>query len=335
MIRRTLRTLTRRKSPCFVAIPRFMATRPASTSRFHSPRRCRRVTTRCTSSVAARSSPAPAARSPCDLLCPHPAQEGSTSGAAAQLYGVRSDRNWGIGDFTDLATLSEQWGARGAGIVGVSPLHALFPQQPWRASPYSPSSRLFRNTLYLDVEAIADYYECAEARAQVASAEFQATLAALRGAPLVDYAGVAAAKRSVVELLYRHFREHHLAPGGARANAFREYVAAGGDALHHHALFEALQEHFRRDDPAVWGWPAWPASYRDPAAPASRASPPTTPSASTITSTSSGKPSCVRRGGQSRASSGPVGRPLCGSRRLHRSRRRRSVGESTHLCVRR
>lgn len=188
-------------------------------------------------------------------------------GAAAQLYGVRSARNWGIGDFTDLATLIGQWGARGAGIVGVNPLHALFAHAPRRASPYSPSSRLFRNTLYIDVEAVAEFRECTEARALVLSSGFKATLAALRAAPLVDYTGVAAAKRPVLEMLYRHFRKHHLAAGGARAEAFRAYVAAGGKALARHALFEALQENFHRDDAAVWGWPVWPEPYRDPQAP--------------------------------------------------------------------
>ncbi|HEV8554529.1 MAG TPA: malto-oligosyltrehalose synthase [Casimicrobiaceae bacterium] len=197
---------------------------------------------------------------------PVPPQEGRTWGAAVQLYGVRSARNWGIGDFTDLATLVEQWGARGAGIVGVNPLHALFPHEPRRASPYSPSSRLFRNDLYVDVEAVAEFRECDEARALVLSAPFQASLAALRDAPQVDYAGVAAAKRPVLELLYRHFLEHHLAAGDARAEAFRAYVVAAGEALTRHSLFEALQEHFHRDDAAVWGWPAWPEPYRDPQA---------------------------------------------------------------------
>jgi len=76
---------------------------------------------------------------------------GKVWGPTAQLYAVRSERNWGIGDFTDLCTLLEQWAAHGAGILGVSPLHALFPHNPRHASPYSPSSRSFLNVLYLDV----------------------------------------------------------------------------------------------------------------------------------------------------------------------------------------
>ena len=72
-------------------------------------------------------------------------------GPAVQLYALRSHRNWGIGDFSDLATVVEQWAAQGGNVVGVNPLHALFPHDPERASPYSPSSRLFFNPLYVDL----------------------------------------------------------------------------------------------------------------------------------------------------------------------------------------
>lgn len=191
-------------------------------------------------------------------------------GVTAQLYGVRSERNWGIGDFTDLRGLVEFWGTRGASVIGLNPLHALFPHNPAHASPYSPSSRLFVNPLYLDVEAIEDYRESEAVRARVRSAAFQARLKALRESELVDYPGVAAAKREVLEQLYAHFRARHLAPETARGRAFRAFQARAGEALRRHALFEALQERFHRDDPGVWGWPVWPAAYRDPGSAAVR-----------------------------------------------------------------
>src|SRR6185503_16501092 len=115
-------------------------------------------------------------------------------GAAAQLYGARSSRNWGIGDFTDLAALVEQWGRRGAGIVGMNPLHALYPHNPAHASPYSPSSRRFLNVMYIDVESVPDARESTEALALMGSAAFNTALQAARASELVDYAAVAALK---------------------------------------------------------------------------------------------------------------------------------------------
>ena len=189
---------------------------------------------------------------------------GRVWGPAVQLYALRSERNWGIGDFSDLAQLIEDWAARGAGIIGLSPLHALFPHAPSRASPYSPSSREWLNVLHLDVEAIADFAECDEAQHLVRSPAFQARLARLREAPLVDYAGVAAAKFEVLERLYAHFRARHLAFASASGRAFREFQARGGAGLRRHALFEALQARFHAADASVDGWQDWPEEWRAP-----------------------------------------------------------------------
>jgi (1->4)-alpha-D-glucan 1-alpha-D-glucosylmutase len=185
-------------------------------------------------------------------------------GLTVQLYGVRSRRNWGIGDFTDLATLVELTAKAGGAIVGVNPLHALFPHNPAHISPYSPSQRSFVNVIYLDVEAVPEFSTCQEAQRRLASADFLARLQALRAATLVDYVGVASAKFEILQLLFQHF----LTSTGARATAFAAWRDAQGEELERHALFEALQAHFYAADSAAWGWPAWPAEYRDPAAPA-------------------------------------------------------------------
>jgi len=199
------------------------------------------------------------------------AEGGRVWGPAVQLYALRSHRDWGIGDLGDLARVTEVAGTLGAGVVGVNPLHALYPHNPLHASPYSPSSRLFLNVLYLDVEAIPELAECEPARRLVASPEFQARLAALRQSELVDYQEVAAAKREALERLYRHFREHHLSRESDRARAFRAFQAEGGEALERHALFEALAAKFRAEDAGAWGWPVWPPAYRARDAPSVRA----------------------------------------------------------------
>src|SRR5881394_3702012 len=103
---------------------------------------------------------------------------------AVQLYAVRSRRNWGHGDFTDLRHLLEFAADIGAAGIGVNPLHALPLGQP---SPYSPSSRLFLNPLYIDIEALAEFR-----RADALGLRDE--LDRLRKADLVDYSRVAALK---------------------------------------------------------------------------------------------------------------------------------------------
>jgi len=185
-------------------------------------------------------------------------------GPSVQLYAVRSARNWGIGDFTDLKRLLEICAERGAGILGLNPLHALYPHNPEHASPYSPSSRRFLNPLYIDVEAAAEFAECQPARELVADPSFQARLTALRESEFVDYPAVATVKRRVLDLLYEHFRRHHLESDSERARAFRAYQAERGRPLWDYALFHALAEHHHGEDPARWGWPAWPEADRSP-----------------------------------------------------------------------
>ena len=185
-------------------------------------------------------------------------------GIAVQLYTVRSATNWGIGDFDDLAELVRQAAAAGADFVGLNPLHALFAADPAHSSPYSPSSRHALNVLYIAVESVPEFESCAEARARVAHAGFQAELERLRRLPDVDYAGVARAKLGVLRMLHEHFRREHAARRDARALAFEAFLAERGEALARHALFEALDEVLRSRRDAEGGWMSWPEAYRDP-----------------------------------------------------------------------
>jgi 4-alpha-glucanotransferase len=104
---------------------------------------------------------------------------------AVQLYGVRSERNWGIGDFTDLEGLIELAAGLGADGVGLNPLHALFDDRPGDVSPYSPNSRLFLNPLYIDVEKLPEFQP---------DAGHAAAIARLRASDIVDYAAIAELK---------------------------------------------------------------------------------------------------------------------------------------------
>jgi (1->4)-alpha-D-glucan 1-alpha-D-glucosylmutase len=198
--------------------------------------------------------PAPAWR-------PHALQDdGRLWGIAVQLYSLRSVRNWGIGDFTDLAELIEGAAELGAAAIGLNPLHALFPTRPEHASPYSPSSRLFLNPLYLDVEAVPELHDCRAALRRVRSREFQARLRELRAKTCVDYTGVAAAKFAVLEQVYRFFRRACLVDAAhPRARAFREFQAQRNPALRRFATFHALGENRTAID-----WREWPAQWRDP-----------------------------------------------------------------------
>ena len=196
-------------------------------------------------------------------------------GLAVQLYALRSAHNWGSGDFGDLGTFVE-WVAKDlhAGLIGLNPLHAINNTRPFEISPYSPTSRLFLNVLYVDIEAIPEFQLCESAQQMVRDAGFQRALVALREGGQVEYEQVHAAKRAVLESLWTTFCERHLGgrdpdaqdmrPATERGRAFAQYVADEGEPLDMFALFQTLAEEMRRQHPLVWAWREWPEPYRSP-----------------------------------------------------------------------
>ncbi len=166
---------------------------------------------------------------------------------AVQLYGVRSARNWGIGDFSDLAALIEWAGELGADGIGLNPLHALFDDRPEDCSPYSPNSRLFLNPLYIDVEEIPEF--------NAADFAERETIARLRQADLVDYKGVATLKWRALRTAFNNFKSHASAGRKQDFNAFRIERAL---LLSHFACFEVLRHKWKKP------WWEWPADWRRP-----------------------------------------------------------------------
>jgi 4-alpha-glucanotransferase len=163
---------------------------------------------------------------------------GRTWGWMAQLYALRSEGSWGMGDYADLRTLVERTAADGGGVVLVNPLHAETPVAPVNPSPYSPSSRRFRSFLGLRIDRIPE----AAGR----------DLDALRPSTDPDRVPrdpVFAAKLAALEQLWPGRREAELA-------AFR---AEQGEPLEGFALFCALAEAYGLP------WRAWPEELRHPA----------------------------------------------------------------------
>jgi malto-oligosyltrehalose trehalohydrolase/4-alpha-glucanotransferase len=186
-------------------------------------------------------------------------------GVAAQLYLLRSATDWGIGDFHDLRQLVDLAADHGADVIGLNPLHAMFPDDPEHASPYSPASRLLLNILNIDVSAVPELGHCPEVRALIASEGFVERVQSCRAKHLVDYAAVTALKLSVLEKLFHSCRA---AGGSARWRAFENFRRERGEVLARNCLFLALRDHFAHERPAHADWHSWPEDYRDPDSPA-------------------------------------------------------------------
>lgn len=187
-------------------------------------------------------------------------------GLWTNLYTLRRAGGLGFGDLgalRQLIGLAARWGAE---FVGLPPLHALRNRGP-EISPYAPLSRLYRNPLYLEVEAVPELAGCAEARRRLEAPDTRRRLAVLREARQLDPAACAALQRELLEPLHADFARLHRDRDSARGRAFADYRTRAGASLGEFARFLALEDHlaargFPRD------WRRWPAEFRSPGRPA-------------------------------------------------------------------
>lgn len=190
------------------------------------------------------------------------------AGLTVPLYALRSHRNWGVGDFTDLQKLVD-WAVDRAGcqFIGLNPLHAIFNRRPFNTSPYLPASVFYRNFIYIDVDRVEDWIHSRWAVRLRFSDGFSRLLEELRAQPFVEYERVARVKRAFLKLAFRAFLRHWR-ENTPRAREFRAYIQAEGERLDRFAVFCALEEWHHRRNPEIWVWQQWPAEYHDPASPA-------------------------------------------------------------------
>ena len=151
-------------------------------------------------------------------------------GIAAHLYSLRSRGDQGIGDFTTLTRFAAEAAMTGAAVIGLNPLHALFPHDRNRASPYQPSDRRFLDPVYIDVAGLPGGQG----------------LAPVPGP--VDYAAVWDRKRAVLQAAFAAAPETPDAPIP--------------DTLRRFAIFETITEVLKTSD-----WNTWPADLRHPESP--------------------------------------------------------------------
>ena len=174
----------------------------------------------------------------------HPAPVQPSWGFALQLYALRSRRSWGMGDLEDLREFSRWLSPLGGRLLLINPLHAVSPGLPQQASPYFPSSRLYRNPLYLRIEKVpgADL-------AGKEIAELRRSATALNKERLIDRDAVYRSKLAALERIFER---------GADDGRFSDYRRREGAYLHDFATFCALTERYSPD------WRRWPEGFRRP-----------------------------------------------------------------------
>jgi 4-alpha-glucanotransferase len=209
------------------------------------------------------------------IICPSRAYlptaltgKGKRAGITIALSGLHSAQSWGVGDLGDLRAFV-RWANENLGVdaIGLLPLHALANKEPYNISPYYPSSRFYRNPLYLNVPEIEEYELLPGEGEEKLPPEDRELLKELRHSERVRFEAAARLKDRVLRKMFEKFLERHWKAAGQesrRQKQFAFYIHQEGKLLDLFALFCALQEHFQGMDPEMHTFAQWPAPFQDP-----------------------------------------------------------------------
>ncbi|MEW6570316.1 MAG: 4-alpha-glucanotransferase [Nitrospirota bacterium] len=185
-------------------------------------------------------------------------QDNNVWGLSVNLYAIRSQRNWGIGDFTDLFKLAD-WVFRLKGsFAGINPLHALPNTVPYGISPYSPISRLYKNFIYLDMEKIPEVQQLKDA-GLIETDRLTEELYVFRKSEFIEYEKIANLKGEILKKAFDIFYDRNYRRNTSRSREFKKFVSEEGRSLEDFATYMALAEKHG----GVNNWTEWPEKYRD------------------------------------------------------------------------
>lgn len=130
-------------------------------------------------------------------------------------------------------------------------------------NPLSPSSKLFFNTMYLNIDNVINILGDKTLAIKVLSGEYQETLD-IEDDEEINYKKIYNAKLEAFKTIYQSFRQNHINKETDLAKEFYTYVNARGEKFRKIALFRALEEYFYNEDKDIDSWRKWPHNYQHP-----------------------------------------------------------------------
>lgn len=178
---------------------------------------------------------------------------GRVSGILMPLAAMKTEGDWGVGDFHSLTEWTAFFASLGTKIVQILPLQET---EPGQTCPYSALSAFATDPVYADIAGVQDVQECQQAQEYIAS--ISPDIARWHNAPGAPFAEVKKAKLHALWLGYKHFLQVHAAPRTARAKAFEAYRSFNAAWLNNYATFRALKDFYQWQT-----WTQWPEPLRD------------------------------------------------------------------------
>ncbi len=207
---------------------------------------------------------------PDSCYIPKELEDNKTWGLSINLNSLRSSNNWGIGDFSDLKKIIPWLRGLKGSFVGINPLHCISNEKPFGISPYSPISKLYKNLIYLDIEAIEEYRELLK-MGLIDKTYIITKLNEIRNSNLVDHKKIALLKKMVLkqcfDLFYEKYNQNDKGTDAntlERINRFKQYIKDEGGYLDTFATYMAISKRLGIQDSELYSWQNWPEQYHNP-----------------------------------------------------------------------
>jgi len=176
-----------------------------------------------------------------------------TAGVVLPLFAIRTRRDWGIGQITDLPFCAAWIRRAGQHLLQILPPHEL---SAGETSPYGALTAFGLDPIYADVEAIEDLDRWAIDEAL--GDEGRRTLERVRASARVDYAAVRALKTRALRKGFERFLAREWPRETPRAKRLADFVRRESAWLDDLAVYATL-----RESHGGWGWTTWPDQERD------------------------------------------------------------------------
>lgn len=176
-----------------------------------------------------------------------------TSGILLPVSAMKTEADWGVGDFSSLCHWVQFLAGLGTKIVQILPLQETAPGQN---CPYSALSAFAIDPVYIDVTQVLEVQ--LSKRTQQELNALQGDIVAWRLSRKAPFKMVKEAKLRVLWQAYQFFLEQDFRQHTARAKAFEAYCSASKSWLRNYSIFRALKEFFHWQT-----WKDWPQGLRD------------------------------------------------------------------------
>ncbi|MCM1110383.1 MAG: 4-alpha-glucanotransferase [Clostridium sp.] len=178
----------------------------------------------------------------CDRLA-LPATEWRGSGTAIPVFSIRTENDFGVGDFRSLMKMADWCAETGQRLLQILPVNDTTMTGTWTdCYPYNANSTFALHPIYLDVWAAGTLRDPARMD------HFRRIAETLRTLPALDYEKVSRAKEAYMRELYA---EQGLPV--VESDDFKRFVVENSEWLRPYAAFCVLRDRFQTADMSMWG----------------------------------------------------------------------------------